>query len=104
MENQENQITQKEKIKNLPFKVLAVRLHDGEWACRIVYDNDAVRFISFSDGTITRSSFPEITSERLYLRGDERQCSNSVFFVRNGNVFKWATILVEKQDLLLNKL
>jgi hypothetical protein len=99
MENQENQPNQKEKIKNLPFKFLVIRRLDGEYICRLVYDNHQCRQVFLEDGTIKRASFPEIAGS-LYLRGDESQYEHNPFYSTNYAVEKWKDILIKKQNLL----
>lgn len=99
MENQENQLNQKEKIKNLPFKFLVIRQLNGEYICRLVYDNHQCRQVFLEDGIIKRASFPEIAGS-LYLRGDESEYKHNPFYSTNYAVEKWKDILIKKQNLL----
>jgi hypothetical protein len=89
----------KEKIKNLPFKFLAIRLNNGDYACRLVYDDLTIRGMSFSGNSIRRSSFPEI-GNTLYLRGDQHSYIHSVFNSSDRSVCRWRNILYDKQDKL----
>lgn len=89
----------KEKIKNLPFKFLVIRLNNGDYACRLVYDDQTIRGMSFSGNSIRRSSFPEIGST-LYLRGDQHSYIHTVFNSSDWSVCRWRNILFDKQDKL----
>jgi hypothetical protein len=103
MENQENQLNQKEKIKNLPFKFLVIRRLNGEYVCRLVYDNKQCKQMFFEGETIKRASFPEIAGS-LYLRGDEYEYSHAPFYSTDYAVNRWKNFLCEKQDVLFNNL
>jgi hypothetical protein len=78
-------VNEKEKINNLPFKILVV-YREGDYFARIVYDNNVC-----VDGLtgIHRVNCPEIDLYDLYLRGCYSYKNHVVVKTTHAAAFKW---------------
>ena len=78
-------VNEKEKINNLPFKILVV-YREGDYFARIVYDNNVC-----VDGLtgIHRVTCPEIDFHDLCLRGSASYKNHVVFITTQSAAFKW---------------